>query len=105
MKTPAGSECKYFYGNYYRGRNQEECRLLGASWERSLCGACPIPSILRANACESMKFSAKVIRPVGSLFKKRVSISTSCEKTGRTGFDPNIGCGDCHPQNPLFNVK
>ena len=32
MKTPAGTECKYFYGDYYRGRNHEECRLLGAAW-------------------------------------------------------------------------
>ena len=30
MKTPAGKECKYFYGNYYRGAHQEECRLIGA---------------------------------------------------------------------------
>ena len=28
MRTPAGKECQYFYGDYYRGRNQEECRLL-----------------------------------------------------------------------------
>ena len=29
MRTPAGFECKYFYGNYFRGRNEEECRLIG----------------------------------------------------------------------------
>ena len=35
MKTPAGKECKFFYGDYYRGRQHEECRLLkdhGLSW-------------------------------------------------------------------------
>ena len=28
MRTPAGKECRYFYGNYHRGRGIEECRLL-----------------------------------------------------------------------------
>jgi len=44
MKTPAGKECPHFYGDYYRGRNTEECRLLkaqGEHWTRDLCTACP----------------------------------------------------------------
>jgi hypothetical protein len=52
-----------------------------------------------------MKLNPKVTRSVGSLLKKRVSIDTFCEKTGKSGFDPNIGCGNCHPQNPLFDLK
>ena len=38
MRTPAGKECKYFYGNYFRGRKTEECRLLresAQSWTAS----------------------------------------------------------------------
>ena len=31
MQTPAGQECRYFYGDYYRGRNHEECRLIAAT--------------------------------------------------------------------------
>ena len=31
MRTPAGTECKFFYANYFRGRNQQECRLIAAN--------------------------------------------------------------------------
>lgn len=105
MKTPAGSECKYFYGDYYRGRNLEECRLLGPAWTRGLCATCPVPSITRANACETMRLRAEVTRPLGALFQKRVKVTAFCEKTGRSGFDPHIGCGDCHPVPSVFEVK
>ena len=44
--------CRYFYGDYHRGRNYEECRLLEANpdnqrpWKRKLCESCPVPEIL-----------------------------------------------------------
>jgi hypothetical protein len=105
MKTPAGSECKYFYGDYYRGRSNEECRLLGESWKRALCSTCPVPSIDRANACETMRLHADVTRPLAAGFQPRVKVTAYCEKTGRSGFDAHIGCGECHPIPPIFEVK
>jgi hypothetical protein len=105
MKTPAGSECKYFYGDYYRGRNFEECRLLGSAWTRGLCQTCPVPGIGRANACESMRLRAEMTRPLTAAFQKRVRVTGFCEKTSRSGFDPHIGCGECHPIPPIFEVK
>jgi len=105
MKTPAGSECKYFYGNYYRGRDREECRLLGAAWNRQLCRTCPVPSILLANACEFMQLRAEVGRPLTAGLQKRVRVSAFCEKSEHSGFDPHIGCGECHPLPPVFEVK
>jgi hypothetical protein len=105
MKTPAGSECKYFYGDYYRGRDHEECRLLGAAWTRDLCRTCPVPSIGMANACEFMQLRGEVTRPLASGFRRRVKVTTFCEKTKRSGFDPHIGCGECHPLPPMFEVK
>lgn len=104
MRTPAGTDCKYFYGDYYRGRNQEECRLLGPAWRRGLCTSCPVPSITRANACETMRLRAEVTRPLAVLFRQRVSVTAYCEKTDRSGFDPHIGCGECHPVPPAFEV-
>jgi hypothetical protein len=101
MKTPAGSECKYFYGDYYRGRDHEECRLVGAAWKRT----CPVPSIDRANACEFMRLHADVGRPLTAGFQPRVKVTAFCEKTERSGFDPHIGCGVCHPIPPIFEVK
>ncbi len=105
MKTPAGSECKYFYGDYYRGRNHEECRLVGAAWRRDMCRTCPVPGILLANACEFMRLQAGIARPVSAAFQRRVRVTAFCEKTERSGFDPHIGCGECHPLPPAFEVK
>jgi hypothetical protein len=105
MKTPAGSECKYFYGDYYRGRDREECRLIGASWKRNLCATCPVPSIDRANACEFMHLRAEVGRPLAAAFQPRVKVNAYCEKSERSGFDPHVGCGVCHPIPPVFEMK
>jgi hypothetical protein len=105
MKTPAGSECKYFYGDYYRGRDHEECRLVGSAWSRDLCRTCPVPSIGMANACEFMQLHAEVTRPLSAVFQRRVKVTPFCEKTRRSGFDPHIGCGECHPLPTLFEVK
>jgi hypothetical protein len=100
MRTPAGKECRYFYGNYFRGRSQEECRLLGStspplSWKRELCNTCPVPIIQLANSCPFMLLMPKLVRklPFG---KQEVRVQTYCRKSERTGFDPYIGCGECH---------
>jgi hypothetical protein len=105
MKTPAGTECAYFYGDYYRGRDHEECRLVGAAWRRELCRTCPVPSIILANACEFMQLNGEVNRPLAAAFQRRVRVTAYCEKTRRTGFDPHIGCGECHPLPTVFEVK
>jgi len=104
MKTPAGTECKYFYGDYYRGRQHEECRLVGPAWSRDLCRSCPVPSILQANACEFLRLRADVNRPPTAAFRRRVKVTPFCEKTERSGFDPHIGCGECHPLPPAFDI-
>ncbi len=105
MKTPAGTECSQFYGDYFRGRNREECRLLGPSWTRDLCRVCPVPAIERANACEHMRLRPRVVRPLTAGLQRRVRVEAYCERTGRAGFDPHIGCGDCHPLPSAFEVK
>ena len=103
MKTPAGRECKYFYGDYYRGREHEECRLLPREeWDASLCETCPVPRILQANACEHMRLYAKVTRSWRTGFRRRVEIEAFCEKTLRRVEEPEIGCGECHRLPPIF---
>jgi hypothetical protein len=108
MKTPAGRECPHFYGDYYRGRNVEECRLLqlnGQNWSRDLCKTCPVPDITRANSCQYMKLTAKVTRSILTFFQRRVEISTYCEKSNRAVPEPQIGCGECHTLPLNFEVK
>ncbi len=108
MRTPAGKECSYFYGNYFRGRNEEECRLLQASgerWTADLCRTCPVPMIQQANACEFLKLHGTVVRPISSLLQRRVQVSAYCEKAQRSVSEPEVGCGECHPLPPGFMVK
>jgi hypothetical protein len=108
MKTPAGSECKFFYGDYFRGRHVEECRLLkaaGEGWSPDLCRSCPMPEILRANACEFLQFRGSVTRPLTSAFQRRVRVSAFCEKANKSVSEPQVGCGQCHPLPPEFVVR
>ena len=108
MKTPAGTECPYFYGDYYRGRNSEECRLLraaGQNWTPDLCKTCPVPGISRANACEFLRLNPVVTRPATALFQKRVQVRAYCDKTKRSVAEPHIGCGECHELPFKFDIK
>ena len=108
MKTPFGKECPYFYGDYFRGRNVEECRLLraaGQEWSRDLCKFCPVPDIARANACEFMQLNAKVTRPFSAAFLRRVQVNAYCEKSKKKVSEPHVGCGECHTLPFKFEVK
>ena len=109
MRTPAGFECKFFYGNYFRGRNEEECRLLGKSspsqtWKPELCKTCPVPGILQANACPNLVLHGEVTRQF-PLLKRRVKITAYCVKSQVNVDEPEIGCGHCHPEIDLFFEK
>jgi len=106
MQTPAGKECRYFYGDYFRGRSIEECRLLSSSippvyWKAELCFSCPVPEIGLANACPNLILEPRIERtfPLG---RRRVKVNTNCSKTGYKKFDPEVGCGDCHILPPIF---
>lgn len=106
MRTPAGRECKYFYGDYYRGRSREECRLLidtspRDEWTRDLCNTCLVPDILIANACEHMELRAKIQRPF-PFIKRQMNIEAFCRKTQKVVAEPKIGCGECHSLPPIF---
>ncbi len=107
MRNPAGRECSYFYGDYYRGRNKEECRLLTSAnppqaWSPALCNACPVPDIQRANACEYQELRPTIARRL-LIGPKHVQVTAYCTHTNRNVADPHIGCGQCHPF-PVFTV-
>jgi hypothetical protein len=106
MRTPAGKECRFFYGDYYRGRKHEECRLLGSAspplpWTPDLCRTCPVPDILLANACPHIIFEPHLERPF-PFIKRQVAVKSYCTKTLRDVPEPHIGCGECHPLPPVF---
>ena len=106
MRTPDGKECRYFYGDYHRGREKEECRLLEDgtqqhSWSSNLCVSCPIPGILQANACEHMELKGIIYRPF-FIFKKRVRVTAFCHKSNQDVAEPHVGCGQCHSLPSIF---
>lgn len=60
--------CRYFFGDYHRGKNKEECRLLDANpnnqrpWHRSLCDRCPVPALIVESNSRELMLEAEVRR-------------------------------------------
>jgi hypothetical protein len=52
-----------------------------------------------------MTLRANVGRPVTAVFQRRVQVTAYCQKTNRAVAEPHIGCGECHPIPPIFEVK
>lgn len=108
MRTPAGKECRYFFGDYFRGRNNEECRLLSSTvpplpWKPEFCASCSVPGILLANACQHLELVPRLARPF-PFFKQKVQVYARCSKSGEAGFDPHVGCSKCHQLPSIFVV-
>lgn len=100
MKTPFGRECKYYYSDYARGRETEECRLLenspnGERWFSALCQTCPVPDILMANQCPHMHLYGAVRRTMLGL-SRRVEVEAFCDAYLVEVSEPRVGCGHCH---------
>jgi hypothetical protein len=107
MRTPAGTECRYFYANYFRGRNQQECRLVGSNpaserWTPGMCHGCPVPKILTANACKHLVLDGRVVKTWAGLGRK-MQVSASCTKSLTDVPNPHAGCGHCHEN--LHNLR
>ena len=105
MRTPYGQDCKFYYADFHRGRNEQVCRLAEANpasetWQPDVCRGCPVPEILRANACEHLMLTGRVVK--GFLgFGRKLVVEASCTKTKRAVSEPHIGCGECHGDLPF----
>jgi hypothetical protein len=98
MRTPAGTECRYYYQDYFRGRETQECRLVkgnprSPTWEPELCEKCPVPEILRANGSPHMRLELVERKRLG-LFKT-VVVEAYCLKHACPIDDPIRGCPAC----------
>jgi hypothetical protein len=99
MKTPYGKECKYYYGDYYRGKTMQECRLIEANpssapWKPSLCQTCPVPGILQVNGSINLGLRARVARSLFGLTQK-VQVTAYCREHRVEIADPKKGCEQC----------
>jgi len=93
-------DCDFYFEDYYRGREQRDCRLLARSrskekWDIGLCRSCPVPRIRQANRCPEMILEAR-IRSGLLGFGRKVVISAFCMRTMRDVVEPMVGCGECH---------
>jgi len=92
--------CEFYFEDYYRGMERQECRLLGRSgegheWTPGLCRSCPVPRIRQANRCPDMILEARVSSAFLGLGRK-VSLTGFCTRTMQEVKDLMVGCGECH---------
>jgi hypothetical protein len=100
MRTPAGSECPFYYEDFHRGRSTQACRLIertpnGGRWTPDLCRRCRVPRIVMANACPNLVLEGRVHGRLLGLVR-RVDISATCTRTLGPVAEPEVGCGHCH---------
>ncbi len=92
--------CRYFYGDYHRGKDYEECRLIKRNpesrpWRRALCDSCPVPDLLHNTTCREIALEATVTRRWGLL--ERVEVYAVCAKHLIELDDPNH-CAKCEAE-------
>jgi hypothetical protein len=109
MITPAGSDCPFYYQDFHRGRNRQECRLIektpdGGRYTPDLCSRCPVPRIVLANACKHMVLEARASRGILGL-GRRVNVTAYCTRSHEDVKEPEIGCGQCHLDFPTFEIS
>ena len=106
MQTPYSAECRFYYEDFNRGRDTQECRLAIRSgteknWAAVVCKNCLAPRIQRANSCEHLLLEGRINKGFLGL-NKRMEITTWCKKMECDVTEPEIGCGHCHADNPLL---
>lgn len=106
MITPAGSECPYYYEDFHRGREHQECRLIegtpgGGEWTPDLCGKCPVPRIVLANACPHLVLEARAHSSLLG-FRRSIEVTAMCSEYLEQVTEPEIGCGRCHLELDRF---
>lgn len=90
--------CRYFFGDYHRGKNVESCRLLAANlendvpWRRAHCDTCPVPETVIASNCRDLALEAEIRR---RFLVERVTITFAvCLKHMEELSDP-LNCPQC----------
>lgn len=98
MRTPAGSECAFYYEDFHRGASRQECRASRASrsarWTPKACSKCPVPGILIANSSPYLDIHID-IRPAKLGIGGRVRVEAFCSLHGMPVGDPHLGCAEC----------
>ena len=101
MRTPDGTECRFYYEDFHRGRQTQECRLIERSrrngdslaWAPDLCEKCSVPAVLRANGSKELRLNLSVQKRFG-LFRS-LKLVTRCAAHDEIIDEPMRGCARC----------
>lgn len=104
MITPAGKECRFYYEDYHRGHEAQECRLIQANvnsleWQPKDCSHCPVPGILAANNSPHLVLEATVKKGFLGL-GRTVEVAAFCSKHLIDVPEPIVGCPQCARERP-----
>ncbi|MFO7663139.1 MAG: hypothetical protein R6X18_11165 [Chloroflexota bacterium] len=104
MITPAGKECRFYYQDYFRGRSEQECRLIKANprspeWLPKDCATCPVPDILQANSSPDLILEATVKSGIFGI-NRHVSVYAFCSRHLIDVKEPQVGCPQCAAERP-----
>jgi len=100
MRTPSGKLCKYYYADFHRGRNVQECRSVKQNpdslrWQASDCNKCSVPEILNANASPDLDLKVTISNRLLGIVR-HVEVVASCTKHQRVVGNPYVGCELCN---------
>jgi hypothetical protein len=99
MVNPSGAECAFYYEDFQRGSDRQECRAAknprSAVWQPSDCKNCPVPAILAANGSPYLELSI-FINPRKLIIGRRVTAEAWCSLHGPIDGDPHVGCPECN---------
>lgn len=104
MRTPAGKECSFYYEDYHRGHEVQECRLIKGNmnspdWLPKDCSQCPVPEILQANNSPHLVLEATVEKGLLGLTRK-VKVKAFCSRHLVDVPNPIVGCKECARERP-----
>ncbi|MDK3160554.1 hypothetical protein QPK87_28940 [Kamptonema cortianum] len=108
MRTPSGRDCRFYYEDFNRGRNLQECRLIKQNpqslrWKSRYCETCRVPDILNANASPNLELSLAVV-PVMLGLGRRLKVEASCMRHRVKIEDPFLGCPQCNEERPGLDL-
>ena len=90
--------CRYFYGDYFRGKNVEACRLLEANpnntiaWKRKHCDSCPVPAVLISSNSRDLELEGTVTR---QFLRERVQITFAVCTRHMVELSDPLHCPGC----------
>ena len=104
MQNLAGRECHFYYEDYHRGNDVQECRLIdnnveSAPWKPKDCATCPVPSILQANSSPDLVLKGSVAKGFLGI-NRHVHVDAFCSLHLIDVPKPQVGCPQCALDKP-----